>query len=599
MLEAYSEQEKQEAILEFTNLHKKQGELLPDSKLHTRLYDLVKSMKYDEGSIRNTIQVYRVSNSDYIDVESESENADLSAFIANTVTSEFISIYAARVAGNRTKTSDWLYRLLMEKLAAMNAKMEKLKNYKIQNHILNLQEQAKALYGQISDFETRREVTEREIVSTEAALQGIENKFSPKDRKYLEGTMTGVQQEILVLKDQLKMLNQQYVTSNFNQGIKLKMDSLRNKLGDKIAESSDKYIYSPLSAKTELVSEKLKLEVALDLSKNSVSSISNELTRLNSRLYHLVPHEAMVQSFETDIDVASREYLEILNKWNEFNMGTGSTNKLKQVEMAIAGPPQPSKKMLLVILSGVISFVFCTFIIFILFMMNNAIEDGQLLANKTGIPVLGTVNLVKRGNIDLHSIWSDTSENTRLLKNQLRALRLEIGSDLSEQDKILGITSLEAKEGKTFLAVNLAYAWSVANSKVLLIDGNFSNPAITNLVKPATFIEDYLSGKASLSGQQDGNLTILGNRGGDASLMEIADRATIQEKLQALKQKFDFIIIDTATLDVMDNAKEWLIVSDKTVAVFESGKSVSASKKEQLQYLAEEQRMLGWIVNKA
>ena len=69
--------------------------------------------------------------------------------------------------------------VLKEKEAAMNKAMLDLKNYKIQNHVLNLNEQAKSLYGQLSDFETRRALAEKDVAAggkslgAERAIEGI------------------------------------------------------------------------------------------------------------------------------------------------------------------------------------------------------------------------------------------------------------------------------------------------------------------------------------------------------------------------------------------------------------------------------------------
>ncbi|RXK81819.1 exopolysaccharide transport family protein [Filimonas effusa] len=597
LLAQYSKAQRQQMVTEYTALHQAHESLVPSDPGRTKLWDVLKSMNYDDGSLRGKLRADRVANSDFIDLSFESENPEYSAFVANTLATEFIDNYQDIVKNNRARTSDWLSKLLAEKLNAWKAKMDVLKNYKIQNHILKLDEQAKALYGQIADYESRRQVVEKDILGLTASLQSINNKFEPRDRKYLEGTMTRINEDILDSKAALRKLQDEYIRNDFDNALQARIDSVKRAIEKQILAGTDKYIFNPLTAKTQLVAQKLQLEVDLEMAQNSVVSVARELDRLNNKLYMLVPHEANIQSYETDLDVASREYLDILNRWNEFNMEKESSSKIRQVETALPGTILPSKKMLLIILSGIISLFFCVLIIFILFLLDHSVRDDQELANKSEAPVLGKINQVRGAGIDLRAIWTDNDNNGKLLKKQLRALRFEIENELAGKN-ILAITSLEESEGKTFVAVNLAYAWAMTNKKVLLIDGHFGHPSITGNAKPASFIEDVFTGKAGVLTAEKG-VTILGNRGGDSSLMELTSLGDLSHKIRELAAAFDIIIIDTASLEDMDKAKEWIRFAEKTLAVFETGNVLAETDLHQVQYLKQQQQLIGWVLNKA
>ena len=67
----------------------------------------------------------------------------------------------------------------------------------------------------------------------------------------------------------------------------------------------------------------------------------------------------------------------------------------------------PSKKLLLVILSGIISFVFCIVVFFILYFFDDSVKTPEELADKTGVPVLGYLNLLSSSTIDLRKVWND------------------------------------------------------------------------------------------------------------------------------------------------------------------------------------------------
>jgi len=565
------------------------------------LNEVLKSMKYDDLSLNSKISVYRVNNSDFIDVTFESENPELSAFVANTLSNEFIAYYSSQVRNNEHKAVDFFARLLKEKQDSMEAKMTELKSYKIQNRVLNLNEQAKNLYGQLADYESRRETVEKDIIAYQAAIKSIDEKFRPQDRKYLEGSMTNINGAILNTKDQLRSLNEMYVQSGFDEHYKKSIDSLRNVLTHQINQSTDKHIFNPLVAKQDLVTQKLNMEVSLDLAKNSVNSINKELARLNSKFDRLVPHEAVIQSYENAIDVNSKEYLEILARYNQINLASNFSLKIRQIEIAMPASAQASKKMLLVILSGIISFVFCLVVLFILFYLDDSIHASKELANKTMTQVLGQLNLLSGSMVDFKRIWDDPSPSPEIrdFRNLLRSIRFEVDRELNGK-KILAVTSLKESEGKSFFAVSLAYAYAMTNKRTLLIDGNFNDPFITQTVQSKLFVEDYLRDnhlEDELKFSE--KINVLGNKGQETSLFELTDERTIQEKLGHLANNHDIIIIEAASLDAMGKSKEWLLFADKTLGVFEVGQSINEPKKDKVDYLKSlDNRFMGWILNK-
>ncbi|HVX51136.1 MAG TPA: hypothetical protein VHB48_13305, partial [Chitinophagaceae bacterium] len=273
---------------------------------------------------------------------------------------------------------------------------------------------------------------------------------------------------------------------------------------------------------------------------------------------------------------------------------------LRQIQEAMPGVVQPSKKMLLVILSGMISFVFCIVVLFVLFYLDHSITDPKELVANTGMPVLGTLSTVKGSSLDIKDTWqSSATGDVARFRNELRAIRFEIDHEMSDKNRVLCLTSLIEEEGKTFVAISLAYAYAMANKKVLLIDGNFANNSITAIIKPAYYLEDYLTKGLALPEAGTNSVQVLGNRGGDASLMEITSKENFTRKVDELKQQFDVILIETAALRDMDKAKEWLQATDKAVAVYKKGNTITEAKKTDVAYLESlGKKFAGWVLNK-
>ena len=339
----------------------------------------------------------------------------------------------------------------------------------------------------------------------------------------------------------------------------------------------------------------------------------------------LVPHEAVIQSYESDIAVAGQEYMEILKKFNQTNMDVNASIHVKQIEIAAPGQKQPSKKLILVILSGLVCFIFYVLILFIIFYLDESVKVPMDLYNKTDLRVLGFLPVVVSSLTEIQKLWSiepPGNEVRKLLnsarqdiqrinpvakkavskndfKRLIRATRFEINMALMGGRNLV-VTSMVEDEGKTLVSLSLVSAYQMMNKKVMLIDGNFLNPAITEITHPKFFIEDYLTGAIPLEQLTiDGNVCVLGNYGNDISLFEIDTEFQISQKLLELKDVFDIIIIEASALSTLNQCKEWIVVADRVLSVYEANTNITHEKKIHVEYLKLlEGKFIGWILNK-
>ena len=566
----------------------------------SRLNDLLRSMGYDNSSLLDKLTIHRLTNSDYINIEFEGNNPHLTAFVVNTLSTEFLTFYASRLKESNNRSVDFLEKFMLVKLEALNARMNELKNFKIQNRVLNLNEQARSLYGHIIDFETKREIAKKDVIALTAALRNIDSKFDPADRRYLESAMSTLNQNIATIKEQLQGANELYIRSNFDPAKKAKVDSLQNLLSVRINESTDKYIYSPLVAKENLITHKLQLEIDLELAKNSIQSIQSEVSRLNVKFDGMVPNEARIQEYETGIELAGKEYIDALQRYNNARLESNFPITLKIVERAVPGTVKPSKKMLLVVLSGIISFVFCLLVFFILYYLDSSIRTPVQLANATGIPVLGRLNRVS-GGFDFAQLNNDgnTGKTVSLFRNLIRSVRYEL-DDETHGPKMVTITSLAKGAGKTLLTYSLAWAYARINQKVLIIDGNFNYPDISAVVKDRIFLEDFFQDVRGQNSLEPTDLiTIMACRGGDVSLLEIAGEEQIQSKIRELKKLFNVILVESDSLSALNKTKEWITYSDRVVVVYEAGTTIREEDEPKIAYLRSRGAILsGWVLTK-
>jgi capsular polysaccharide biosynthesis protein/Mrp family chromosome partitioning ATPase len=563
---------------------------------------LISSLGYDYDGLDKSLRSYRPNSSDFIDIYFESENANLSAFVVNSLAQEFINYYADFVKNNKLKSVNFLDTVMRQKEAEMYRLKGLLKNYKIENRVLNLAEQAKSLYGQLADFETRKQIAEKDVIAYNGALQGINDKFSPVERKYVESTMVSINQQIASTKQYILNLSDEYIKSNYDDKIKNKLDSARKVVSQQIQVSTDKYITNPLAAKENLVNQKARIELDLDIAKFSQNSLKDELVRLNKKFDLLVPHEAVIQNYESAIDVASKEYLDAQSRYNKSSMESSLSISLRQIENGVPGAPSPSKKLIIVIVAGMVTEVLILLVLFVLFYLDESVIATKELANHTNLPVLGQIPLLSGSIIELKKLWNNQfDENLKLrnFKEMLRSTRFEIENEMAGS-KVLMLNSLGSNEGKTLISMSLAFAFMMVRKKVLIIDGNFDNNSISKMVEPQMILEAFLNEEQQLPDFRPVNeIMVMGNNGGDTSLLEVSLAQNITSKMDILKEAFDIIIIDAPGLSRYNKSKEWVQFSEKVVTVFESGHTISFKNKQDVLYLKSlDHKFIGWILNK-
>ncbi|MDQ2863127.1 MAG: lipopolysaccharide biosynthesis protein [Bacteroidota bacterium] len=602
LVENLTDAQRKHAIDVFKSKYQNMQELYLFDKDQSDLNKLLISKKYDYESLTDKMNIYRLQTSDYIYLDFESENPMLSAVVLNTLSKEFIGYYTSIVNQRKEKTVVYLDSLLKVKQSSLNGKINTLKNYKIKNNILDVNNQANVLMGQIADFQSKRQEALKNITAYSSVLENINANLKPDEKNSLEGSLTKSNQAIIQTRSRLNALNDEYIKNDFDPKYKARIDSLQNALALSINDASNKVTYNTSTAKQDLIKEKMNTEINLEMARNSVTSLNDMVTTLTGKLHVLAPNQANIQDYEASIEIEGKEYQDLVNKFNQTKLESSFPIQLRQVEMAMPEVAEPSKKILLVFLAAIVSFLFTVGVVFVMYYVDHTVNNSQELADSTQQPVLGNVSLIKGAIINPEELWNKSNDTPILkrFKGQLRSVRFEIDNDLGDS-KVIAFTSLQPAEGKSFLTFNLAYAYKIINKKVLLIDGNFDKPDISEIFSPDLFLEDFLPSMQDINTipQLNKNFVVIGNKGEDVSLLEISNHASVQSKMESLRNKFDIILIEIPSLNSFNKAREWVSFSDKIISVFSAGQSIDKENKKQILYLGSlKSKLAGWVINK-
>ena len=570
-----------------------------------KVYDYTVKKGYDEESIKKSLKVNRVENSDFVRVAYESENSYFSAFVVNNMCSNFIKYSGKQSQLKRSYTADFFARLAEEKKRDLNEKVEILKQYKIKNKVINLAQQTENLEILKKDIEMMREKVNQLIPSYTEAIKDIDARLNGEEKNFLEAQMKPINKRISAIKKELNENTDLLIKSgNKDEEIKQKISSLRKELENQIALSADEFIVNPNVPKQELILKRINFELELEISVQSVKSIDKELARLDRKFETFTPLDATIQAYERDIQVAADAYLVILNKLNEASFYTNLGTNVEQTQTAQPGPPEPSKKMMLIVLAGLIGFILTVVVIFVLEYLDLTIKSPEKFVKITGLPLIGILNRIKSEKLDLKTIFNTESvkPETEIFKKLLRTLRHEVEEKM-RGNKVLLFTSTGQGDGKTLSIISLAFSLGISGKKVLIIDTNFYNNSITRtfLAKPG--LEDFLNSKINfeeaVTGTSIENVKILGSRGGKYSPNEVMVNTVTKEKILEISRDFDIVFLEGDNLNTGSGAKELTYTSDRVIGIFSADKVIEQADRNSIDYLKElKDKYIGSVLNR-
>jgi chain length determinant protein tyrosine kinase EpsG len=117
----------------------------------------------------------------------------------------------------------------------------------------------------------------------------------------------------------------------------------------------------------------------------------------------------------------------------------------------------------------------------------------------------------------------------------------------------LAVLSAHAGEGKTYLAANLAVAFSQLGSRTLLVDADLRTARLDRLfgVEAATGLSHVLAGFAEYADALQrvsslGNLWLMPAGALPPNPVELLQRPALEALLAAMKDKFDRVVLDTS-----------------------------------------------------
>lgn len=351
----------------------------------------------------------------------------------------------------------------------------------------------------------------------------------------------------------------------------------RNRLLRSASESSP--TVTPLTAQLDDLSASIRRAIA-QAQKNMATqrqSVAEQYSKYVGQTSATPEQERILTQIGRQQDVKSGLYLMLLQKREENSISLAATaDKGKLID-----DPQYSGKVsprgsIIMLLALVLGFLIPGGILYIINFLKFRIEGHDDVEKLTKLPILADIAVAGEGTKTKGDIVVHENKNNQM-EEVFRSLRTNLQFIMSKDQKVILFTSSLSGEGKTFTAANLAVSFALLDKKVVLVSLDIRKPrldelfeikdhhhGITNLLSMANPTAEDVE-KQILNSNVNDNLDILMAGPIPPNPTELIARPTLEMVINSLKEKYDYVLIDSAPVGLVTDTLQIGRVADATI----------------------------------
>ncbi len=588
---------------------------------------LAEAYGYDYESILKKLEILRIGETDYMSIEFKSESPELSYFAVKTFKEEFFKLHEEDLSYEENVALKFHENQMDKRKQELDSKIEEINEYKRNNALVDVSTQRETVVSHLNDLELKKEEQSQQVNALQRQIPILNAKILEYNKVNLDDYSANVfftsdfqklNEEIKSL--QVKLIDQVAAGNKKTGALEARIEQLKIEQSKYISKSV------PISSKTkegmatqvrQWITESLEKQMELEFAKAAVRGYEAEIIKQQGRAGKLLSDDSHLGTLEAEKERIQEEFLRVSKEFDDAKLyAEGTENPLSVVEEPeMPTEPEPSNRALFSVFAGVASGTLTSIFLFLLAFVDSSIQSPSQFQRITKLPLVGFANRVKVKNMNLQHLFAHTQidPDLEVFKENIRKLRTALENS---GGKSFLFTSPKEQEGKSFLIVLLAYAFSLNNKRILIIDTNFKNNTLSGF-KTKSFIEittdptgSYLgsigTGRKQLASGQESqeedpylkNIDIVGNKGGSQSPSEVLAGKDFKKVMEQYGKKYDYIFMEAAAMNKFSDARELQPYADKVLAVFSSQSPISNADKDTFEFLRKlNGQMLGGILN--
>ena len=307
-----------------------------------------------------------------------------------------------------------------------------------------------------------------------------------------------------------------------------------------------------------------------------LSRAQNQTNATNSAMGKVPTVEREAQDLYRQQGIQNSLYTFLLQKREENSLVLAATTpKGKIVDHAYASinPIKPAKYKIyfLALIAGLL---LPLVLLFLKNLFTTKFSSQEDLQNISKAPVIGEIchNRHRSQLVVKEGKSSSIVELFRLLRNNIQFMLP------TEEDKTILVTSSVSGEGKSFVSLNLASSFSLLDKRVVLVGMDIRSPKLAEmlnindapgvtafLAKPNVVIDDVVQHCPEVE-----NLDIIVGGTIPPNPSELLLTTRVQDMIEQLKERYDYVIIDSAPIAMVSDTYSLARFANVTVYVTRS-----------------------------
>lgn len=488
---------------------------------------------YSIDKILGRIRINRAPSSDFLDIQYQSDDA---AVCQNTLLI-LCDVFVRQNTELRIDQSDAVVGYFEDQLNKSTGQLkgaeDELLSFNKEHNIINYYEQTKHIAGEKEEFEIKYFQVQREFEGAKAVLDVLESKLETHERKRIAS------QRVVDLRKQLTELN-------FELGIRslgLERDSIslaQNSLQLQEKQARIRAIESELRAQvdtlyatdydthgvasTSILSDWLDKTIAYEDARAQLQVMEQKRLEFEKLYRVFSPLGATMKRLERKIDIAEREYLSLLHslglaKLRQQNAAMQSNLKLAEVPYYPIRP-EPSKRMMLVVVAGIAGLILVAFTILALEFLDGNLNTAPRAADRIGLAVSSIFPVIAPSDRKIDYAYLRNKAVNAISRN---ILLNQFKQSEARKPEVNLFFSTQENEGKTFICQNLVAKLCELGYRILHITYDSQNFGLN----PAC----YTQAVYSLNDQ----------------LYRVSELSElVPDNLEIKQEAFDFVILEIA-----------------------------------------------------
>ena len=454
-------------------------------------------------------------------------------------------------------------KFINDRLGKINAELGKtegeLQSYKQQNGIVELKMNAGNSVANQNSSELKLAEVETQIELFNTIAREVES--SSRNLSQVIPSNVG--------------LDDQSSTSLINKYNELVLE--RNRLLRSASESSP--VVEPLTAQIRELNGNIRRAISaarqnLQIQRDAVSA---QVNKFNEQVAETPQQERMLTQIDRQQEVKSGLYLMLLQKREENSISLAATaDKGKLIDdPQLIGKISPNSTSIILI-ALLIGLILPVLVIVTLQFFRYKIEGHDDVARLTKLPIIADVAIASNKAKGKADIVVHENQNNQM-EEIFRSMRTNIQFMLKEGQKVVLFTSSTSGEGKTFNAANLSVSFGLLGKKVILVGLDIRRPrlaelfgindhkhGITNLLVKDNPTTEDLQEQILPSGVNK-NLDLLMAGPIPPNPAELIARNSLDIIINLLKERYDYIMIDTAPVGLVTDTLQVARVADASI----------------------------------